>query len=488
MISDDHGFILTIDQGTTGSRAVLVDRRGKIVAQAYEEFTQILPQPGWVEHDAEEIWRGVQRVIQKVGDGRWEKIRAIGITNQRETTVLWSAKTHRPIYNAIVWQDRRTEKRCRELGGQAESIAEKTGLVIDAYFSATKVEWLLKHCAAEDRTELCFGTIDSWLIYKLTGGRAHVTDFTNASRTMLFDIHRRKWDEDLLELFGVPREILPTVVSSAEVVGETDPAVTGGVAIPIAGIAGDQQAALFGQRAWHPGQAKNTYGTGAFLLLNLGQTHVQSQHRLLTTLACDSAGRPVYALEGSVFIAGAAIQWLRDQLQILPSARESEALAGSIADNGGVYFVPALVGLGAPHWNSQVRGAIFGLTRSSGRPHIVRAALEAMAYQSAEVLEAMRMDSGIALTELRTDGGASANNWLMQFQADVLNVPVIRSENVEMTATGAAYLAGIGAGIWTSEDLANLEKSGQRFAPRQCEVAAKGYAEWKRYVNLLLGK
>ncbi|HEY1683926.1 MAG TPA: glycerol kinase GlpK [Tepidisphaeraceae bacterium] len=484
-MAEHDEFILTIDQGTTGSRALLVDRSGRIAHQAYEEFTQILPQPGWVEHDAEEIWASVQRVVSKVGEGKWKQIRAIGITNQRETSVLWSEKTQRPIHNAIVWQDRRTEERCRELRSEAEWIAEKTGLVIDAYFSATKAEWLLKHSNAK-QADLRFGTIDSWLIYKLTGGRVHVTDFTNASRTMLFDIHQRKWDEQLLKLFGVPAGILPKVVSSAEIVGETDPACTGGISIPIAGIAGDQQAALFGQRAWSPGQAKNTYGTGAFLLMNLGKNNVRSRYRLLTTLACDAAGQPVYALEGSVFIAGAAIQWLRDQLQILPSARESEALAASIADNGGVYFVPALVGLGAPHWNSQVRGAIFGLTRGSGRPHLVRAALEAMAYQSAELLEAMRMDSGIPLTELRTDGGASSNNWLMQFQADVLNVPVIRNENVEMTATGAAYLAGIGAGVWTSTELAKLESDSKCFEPRRSEIVARGFAEWKRHLSSLL--
>jgi glycerol kinase len=478
-------FILAIDQGTTGSRAVLVDHAGRIVAQAYEEFTQILPRPGWVEHDAEEIWAGVHRVMRKVGDGKWPSIRAIGITNQRETTLLWSAKTHKPIHNAIVWQDRRTEARCRQLQNETQVIAQRTGLVIDAYFSATKLQWLLENVAKEKR-DLRFGTIDSWLVYKLTGGRTHVTDYTNASRTMLFDIHRRLWDTELLSLFGVPDNILPTVKSSAEVVGETDPNLTGGRAIPIAGIAGDQQAALFGQRAWSPGQAKNTYGTGAFLLMNLGARNVQSRHRLLTTLACDSTGQPVYALEGSVFIAGAAIQWLRDQLQILPDSRESETLARTLADNGGVYFIPALVGLGAPHWNSQVRGAIFGLTRGSSRAHFARAALEAMAYQSAEVLEAMQLDANVALTELRTDGGASRNDWLMQYQADVLNVPVIRSENVEMTATGAAYLAGLAVGFWTTAELSNLHAGEMSFEPRSFDTASAAYRQWQQYLARLL--
>jgi glycerol kinase len=478
-------FILAIDQGTTGSRAVLVDHAGRIVEQAYEEFTQILPQPGWVEHDAEEIWAGVQRVMRKVADGKWSHIRAIGITNQRETTLLWSAKTHKPIHNAIVWQDRRTEERCRELQSESSWIAQRTGLVIDAYFSATKLQWLLENAATHER-ELRFGTIDSWLIYKLTGGREHVTDYTNASRTMLFDIHRRQWDAELLSLFKVPENILPTVKSSAEMVGETEASLTGGRAIPIAGLAGDQQAALFGQRAWNPGQAKNTYGTGAFLLMNLGNHNVQSRHRLLTTLACDAAGQPVYALEGSVFIAGAAIQWLRDQLQILHHSKESETLARSIDDNGGVYFVPALVGLGAPHWNSQVRGAIFGLTRGSGRAHFARAALEAMAYQSAQVLEAMQLDANTPLTELRTDGGASKNDWLMQYQADVLNVPVIRSDNVEMTATGAAYLAGLAIEFWTSAELSNLHVGERRFQPQAIVPASVAYRQWQQYLAQML--
>jgi glycerol kinase len=479
------GFILAIDQGTTGSRAVLVDHAGRIVEQAYEEFTQILPQPGWVEHDAEEIWAGVQRVMRKVAEGKWPHIRAIGITNQRETTLLWSGKTHKPIHNAIVWQDRRTEERCRELQSESSWIAQRTGLVIDAYFSATKLQWLLENAVRNER-EIRFGTIDSWLVYKLTGGRKHVTDYTNASRTMLFDIHCRQWDQQLLSLFNVPENILPTVKGSAEIVGETEPSLTGGRAIPIAGIAGDQQAALFGQRAWNPGQAKNTYGTGAFLLMNLGSNNVQSRHRLLTTLACDGAGQPVYALEGSVFIAGAAIQWLRDQLQILPHSKESETLARSISDNGGVYFIPALVGLGAPHWNSQARGAIFGLTRGSGRAHFARAALEAIAYQSAEVLEAMQLDANTPLTELRTDGGASKNDWLMQYQADVLNVPVIRNDNVEMTATGAAYLAGLAIGFWSAKELSALPVLERTFLPGKTTFADAAYRQWQQYQRRLI--
>lgn len=478
-------MILAIDQGTTGSRACLFDREGRVVGQAYTEFKQILPQPGWVEHDASEIWTSVRQVIERAVEGRWAQVAAIGIANQRETTVLWSGKTGDPVAHAIVWQDRRTEQRCRELQPEAQWIAQRTGLIIDAYFSATKLEWLIKNVAL-DRGDLLAGTIDSWLIHKLSGGRIHATDYTNASRTMLFDIHGRRWDEELLRLFHVPREILPEVRSSAGSFGETDPHLTGGRAIPIMGVAGDQQAALFGQRAWSPGQAKNTYGTGAFLLMNLGRRNIQSRNRLLTTLACDARGAPVYALEGSVFIAGAAIQWLRDQMQILDNSRESESMARSVTDNGGVYFVPAFVGLGAPHWNPQVRGAIFGLSRGSARAHLVRAALEAMAYQCAEVLESMQLDANLKLTELRTDGGASQNSWLMQYQADVLNVPVVRSNNLEMTAVGAAYLAGLGSGFWSEKDLCNLPQFETRFEPIEVNRAAHDYQQWRKFLARLL--
>jgi glycerol kinase len=482
------GFILTIDQGTTGSRAALIDHAGNVAGEAYQEFRQILPQPGWVEHDADEIWQSVNAVVDKAVNGRWGQVRGIGITNQRETVVVWDRATGKPVHHAIVWQDRRTADRCRQLEPRAEMIRAKTGLVVDAYFSATKLEWLLKnvpglHARAGD---LAAGTIDTWLVWKLTGGRAHVTDYTNASRTMLYDIHARRWDEDLLKLFGVPRAVLPDVKGSSEVVGHTGPTVTGGRSIPIAGIAGDQQAALFGQQAWSPGEAKNTYGTGAFLLMNVGDRHVESRHNLLTTLACDERGRPVYALEGSIFIAGAAVQWLRDQLGIIATSAECDGMARSTNDNGGVYFIPAFVGLGAPHWNSDVRGAIFGLTRGSNKCHLVRAALEAMAYQSKEVLEAMQLDANVPLTELRTDGGASRNDWLMQFQADVLNVPVVRSANVEMTAVGAAYLAGLAVGFWDTDALRGMAASGKRFAPADVAGATRGYQAWAEYLRRLL--
>ena len=494
-MADAGGYILAIDQGTTGSRAMLVDRAGAIVSDAYQELPQILPRPGWVEHDPVAIWDSVVAVMNRAVGERWPLIRGIGITNQRETTVLWSrrAGTGRPVHNAIVWQDRRTAERCAELGGHADMVRERTGLVIDAYFSGTKLEWLLRHvdCAAEQaaRGQLCFGTIDSWLIWNLTGGRAHVTDFTNASRTMLFDIHHRRWDKSLLSLLSIPAAVLPEVRGASEIVAQTDACITGGCAIPIAGIAGDQQAALFGQQAWRPGQAKNTYGTGAFLLMNIGDRPVVSRHRLLTTLACDAQGQPVYALEGSIFVAGAAVQWLRDQWGIIASSAECEALARSLEDNGGVYFIPAFVGLGAPHWRSDVRGAIFGLTRGSGRPHLVRAALEAMAYQSREVLEAMQADAGVALAELRADGGASRNDWLMQFQADVLGVPVVRAANVEMTAMGAAYLAGLATGFWRNAgELEQLAGDDRRFMPNEPSCAARSYEQWQRYLGQLLAE
>jgi len=488
----DGEYILAIDQGTTGSRAVLFDAAGRGVAEAYAELPQHLPAPGRVEHDPGEIWASVVDVVARAAGGRWDRIRAIGITNQRETALLWSRETGRPVHKAIVWQDRRTADRCAELAPHASLVQDRTGLVIDAYFSGTKLEWMLRNVpgALDDARagRLAFGTVDSWLVWNLTAGRAHVTDFTNASRTMLFDIHRRRWDDELCDLLGVPRAVLPAVVGSSEVVGHTDPALTGGRAIPIAGIAGDQQAALFGQRAWNAGEAKNTYGTGAFLLMNVGTRAAASTHRLLLTLACDAKGEPAYALEGSIFIAGASIQWLRDQLGILATAAESEALARSIPDNAGVYFVPAFVGLGAPHWRSDVRAALLGLTRGAGRPHIARAALEAMAYQSREVIEAMQRDAGVTLTQLATDGGASRNDWLMQFQADVLGVPVVRAANVEMTATGAAYLAGLATGFWAdAAELARLVEAGRRFEPRGRAEADRTYGEWRAHQARLLG-
>jgi glycerol kinase len=395
------------------------------------------------------------------------------------------------VHHAIVWQDRRTAEQCAMLADQAEAIAATTGLVIDPYFSATKLQWLLDNVpGARDEAHaghLCAGTIDTWLIWQLTGGRMHTTDFTNASRTMLFDIHRRQWDEGLLDLFGVPRDMLPEVRGACEVIGQTDPTLTGGRSIPITGVAGDQQAALFGQQAWRPGQAKNTYGTGAFLLMNAGTERVSSRHRLLVTLACDETGAPAYALEGSIFVAGASVQWLRDGLGIIASSDECEGLARSVSDNGGVYFVPAFVGLGAPHWRSEVRGAIFGLTRGAGRAHLVRSALEAMAYQSRQVLEAMQLDSGLILRELSADGGASRNDWLMQFQANVLNVPVCRANNVEMTALGAAYLAGLASGFWADAgELRRLTLPGRRFQPRLPEQANGTFEQWRGYLERLL--
>lgn len=445
--------VLAIDQGTTGTTCLVIDGTGRVLSRAYSEFRQYYPVSGWVEHDAEEIWEVTLRLAREAIAAAGEVPRAIGITNQRETTVLWDRATGRPVHHAIVWQDRRTAARCRELkeAGREEWIRERTGLVLDPYFSATKLEWLLENVpGARERAEageLAFGTIDSWLIWKLTGGRVHVTEPTNASRTLLFDIERLEWDDELLSLFGVPRAILPEVRPSSGSFGETDPALFG-EPIPVAGAAGDQQAALFGQGCCTPGLAKNTYGTGAFLLLNTGRERIVSKSGLLTTVACDGSGRPCYALEGAIFVAGAAVQWLRDELGILESAPESEALARELEGNDGVYFVPAFTGLGAPHWEPEARGAIFGLTRGSGRAHLARAALEAMAYATREVLEAMSADSGIEATELAVDGGAANNDWLMQFQADVLGVPVRRPAIVDSTALGAAGLAALAAGVW----------------------------------------
>jgi glycerol kinase len=447
-------LILALDQGTTGSTALVVDDAGTVRGRGYRELPQHFPRPGWVEHDPEDIWRLTHEAAREaLGNARVSRkdITAIGITNQRETAVVWDKATGRPLHRAIVWQDRRTAERCRGL--DAKLIAARTGLVPDPYFSATKLEWLLTEGGVDPKRAL-FGTVDSWLVYRLTKGRAHVTDPTNASRTMLYDIGRRDWDAGLLKLFGVPREMLPEVKPSSGVFGVAD-AEWFGVEIPVAGIAGDQQAALFGQACFTPGTAKNTYGTGAFLLLNTGQQRIASQRGLLTTIACDATGAPAYALEGSVFIAGAAIQWLRDGLGIIAHASETEALARSVPDSAGVVFVPALTGLGAPHWESEARGAIFGLTRGATKAHLVRAALESMAFATADVLDAMTHDAGLTLADLRVDGGATANNWLMQFQADVLGVPVRRPDLLESTAFGAAGLAGLATGVWrTAQDFA----------------------------------
>jgi len=436
--------ILALDQGTTSSRAIVFDAAGSVVASAQRELTQIYPQPGWVEHDPREIASSQLQVAKEVSRNR--DIAAIGITNQRETTILWHRTTGEPIANAIVWQDRRTAAMCDELREYEPLFRERTGLVLDPYFSGTKIRWLLDHVGGKN---LAFGTVDTWLIWQLTGGRVHVTDATNASRTLLFNIHTGEWDDELLRILKIPREILPTVVSSSEVVGETDDGV------PIAGIAGDQQAALFGQRCITAGMAKNTYGTGCFIVMNTGDHAVKSQHGLLTTLAASETLLPPgeggakrrmrgpYAIEGSVFIAGAAIQWLRDCLGIIRTASDVEPLAASVPDNGGVTFIPAFTGLGAPHWDPRARGSILGLTRGTTGAHIARAALEAIALQNADVLDAMRADSGLELTELRVDGAASRNHLLMQIQADVSGVRVVRSAVSETTALGAAYLAGL---------------------------------------------
>jgi len=451
-------YILSFDQGTTSSRAIVFDRNGAIISVAQKEFSQIFPQPGWVEHDANEIWStqlGVAaEAITKAGL-TVKQIAAIGITNQRETTVVWDKKTGQPIHNAIVWQDRRTADFCDALRkeGKDRFIQQKTGLVIDAYFSATKVKWILDNVdgarAKANNGELCFGTIDTWLLWKLTNGKVHATDVSNASRTMLFNIHSLNWDEALLKIFDVPAAILPEVRSSSEVYGETQNILTAHN-IPIAGIAGDQQAALFGQMCTQPGMVKNTYGTGCFMLMNTGEKAVPSTNNLLTTVAWKVNGVTQYALEGSVFIAGAVVQWLRDGLKIIRSSSEIEALANEVESSDGVYVVPAFAGLGAPYWNQHARGTMVGITRGTTAANIARAALESIAYQTMDVLKAMEADSGISIKELRVDGGATANNLLMQFQSDILNCKVVRPVVTETTALGAAYLAGLAVGYWKS--------------------------------------
>jgi glycerol kinase len=467
--------VVAVDQGTTGTTVLVFDRRGRVVGRAYSEFTQHYPRPGWVEHDPEEIWRVTLRVLRQAcrrSGVRARDLAAIGITNQRETTLLWDRATGRPVHRAIVWQDRRTAAECEALRarGLEPLVREKTGLVLDPYFSGTKLGWLLAHVprAAERarRGDLCFGTVDSWLVWKLTGGRVHVTDPTNASRTLLYDIRRRAWDDELCRLLDVPLAVLPPVRPSSGEVAATDPAVLG-ASVPIAGIAGDQQAALFGQGCVEPGMAKNTYGTGCFLLLHTGERAVVSEHGLLTTVACDAAGAPAYALEGSVFVAGAAIQWLRDGLGLVKRAADSEHLARSVESSLGVYVVPAFVGLGAPYWDPDARGALLGLTRGVSRAHVVRAALEALAYQTRDVADAMVAEAGARLSALRADGGAAANDFLMQFQADLLGVPVERPRVIETTAMGAAFLAGLAVGFWRSQaDLGHARRLDRRFRPR----------------------
>jgi glycerol kinase len=486
--------ILALDQGTTSSRALLFDRNGAILATAQREFTQHFPHPGWVEHDALEIWHSQRDVaadaIARSGLGR-DDIGAIGITNQRETTVLWDRTSGIPVAPAIVWQDRRTAEYCDALksDGLETAVREKTGLVIDAYFSGTKLNWLLQHTpGARERAmrgELAFGTIDSWLVWQLTAGKVHATDVSNASRTMLFNIHTLNWDDELLRAMDIPRSVLPKIVSSSEIIGDTacDQLPRG---IAIGGLAGDQQAALFGQSCHQRGMAKNTYGTGCFMLMNTGDAPVVSRHRLISTVAWRLSGQPAqYALEGSVFVGGAAVQWLRDGLGIIEKSADIEALAASVPDSAGVVLVPAFVGLGAPHWDSSARGALFGLTRGSTRAHVARAALESIAFQSAELAAAMREDAGVALAELRVDGGAAVNNFLMQFQADLIGVNVVRPKITETTALGAAYLAGLAVGFWkTPAEIASLWTRERTFVPGlSIDAASARMAVWRQAVE-----
>jgi glycerol kinase len=490
MITGDDPMILSLDQGTTSCRAIIFDESGAVRAIAQKEFRQIFPKPGWVEHDAQEIWAtqsGVAAEAMAHAGLKARDLTAVGITNQRETTVLWDRATGEPLANAIVWQDRRTAAHCDQLkaGGHAAFITERTGLVVDAYFSATKLRWLLDHVpGARARAEdggLAFGTMDSWLAWKLTGGARHVTDATNASRTMLFNIRTGEWDADLLELFEIPRAVLPEVCASSGIIGECA-CVAPGVAL--AGMAGDQHAALFGQACMQPGMVKNTYGTGCFLLMNTGAAPVPSRNGLLTTLAWRRGKNTSYALEGSVFIGGAVVQWLRDGLGVIRSSAEIEALAASVPDAGGVTFVPAFAGLGAPHWDPRARGTIGGLTRGSTAGHIARAALESIAFQTADVLDAMRADSEIAVQELRADGGAARNDLLLQFQADLIGVPVIRSAISETTALGAAFLAGLATGVWQTEsDLARQWRAERVFEPRiSPALRAERVREWQAAV------
>ncbi|RYZ27315.1 MAG: glycerol kinase [Chitinophagaceae bacterium] len=486
-------YILAFDQGTTSSRAIIFNKKGDIVSVAQKEFTQIFPQPGWVEHDANEIWStqiGVATEAVLKAGLTIHDIASIGITNQRETAIVWDRNTSQPIYNAIVWQDRRTSAYCDELkkDGSSVLIKERTGLVTDAYFSATKVKWILENVpgakAKAANGELCFGTVDSWLLWKLTNGKVHVTDVTNASRTMFFNIHTMEWDDDLLKLFGIPKSMLPEVRSSSEIYGHTQHLLTA-ADIPVSGIAGDQQAALFGQMCIQPGMVKNTYGTGCFMLMNTGTKPVTSNNNLLTTVAWKIGNEVHYALEGSVFIAGAVVQWLRDGLKLIQNSGDVEALCLKSNDNGGVYMVPAFTGLGAPYWNQHARGIVVGLTRGSNDAQLARAAIESIAYQTMDVLKAMEADAGLAIKEVRVDGGATVNNYLMQFQADILNTKVIRPRITETTALGAAYLSGLAVGFWN--DIKEVEAYWQKeraFEPMMdADVRTNYQKNWKRAIK-----
>ncbi len=485
-------FILALDQGTTSSRAIVFNESGTPVSVAQKEFKQYYPQPGWVEHDAQEIWSSQASVLAEsmVKAGiKAENIAAIGITNQRETTLVWDKANGKPVCNAIVWQDRRTADTCDKLKEQGHDklIQEKTGLVIDAYFSATKIKWILDHVeGAREKAqqgELAFGTVDSWLIWNLTGGEVHVTDVTNASRTMLYNIHTLDWDNELLQLFDIPVAMLPQVKSSSEVYGKTSPKLYA-AAIPIAGIAGDQQAALFGQMCTEKGMVKNTYGTGCFMLMNIGEQPILSKHKLVTTIAWKIGNQVQYALEGSIFIGGAVVQWLRDGLKIISKSSDVEALAAEVPDNGGVYLVPAFAGLGAPHWNAYARGMMVGMTRGTTQGHIARAALESIAFQTMEILEAMKADSGIDIKQLRVDGGATANDLLLQIQADILATEVVRPQITETTAMGAAYLAGLAVGYWKDmEEIREQWKIDRYFKPDKTNDTKTIIKGWHKAVR-----
>ena len=487
-------YILSIDQGTTGSRAFIFDARGRVVSHAYQEFKQYYPKPGWVEHDANEIWESVERVIRRaLSYARIDPqaIAAIGITNQRETSLLWDRKTGKPFYHAIVWQCRRTAEICARLKKHERLFRKTTGLVIDAYFSGTKIQWLLDHVpglrSKAAGGQVAFGTIDSWLIYKLTKGAAHVTDMTNASRTLIFDIQTKTWSKPLLKLLRIPENILPRVMPSSSVFGFTAKVAGLPAGIPISAVMGDQQASLYGQGCFLPGTVKNTYGTGCFMLLNTGNKCVYSKKGLLTTLGCDAFGAPVYVLEGAVFIAGAIIQWLRDELKIIKDSSSTEKMIHGLDDTQGVYLVPALVGLGAPYWDADARGIITGLSRGTNSRHIVRAALESMAYQTKEVFDLMRRESGLNIKSLSVDGGASRNNFLMQFQADMLHLPIVRPAMVDSTVAGAAYLAGVSVGLWTPQEMLKLKTIERTFKPGMSHKEAKyKYEGWAHAVRQVL--
>ena len=490
----DRKYIMALDQGTTSSRAILFDKEGNVVATSQKEFTQFYPKVGWVEHNPMEIWgsqSGVMREVLETNSIRPEEVCAIGITNQRETTIVWEKSTGKPVYNAIVWQCRRTSEICDELKekGYEKLIKDKTGLILDAYFSATKIKWILDNIEGArekaENGELLFGTVDTWLIWNLTRGKVHVTDYTNAARTMLYNIKELKWDDEILEILDIPKSMLPDVKPSSYIYGHTDEGMLSGAQIPIAGCAGDQQAALFGQTCFEEGSAKNTYGTGCFMLMNTGENIVESKHGLLTTIAWGVDGKVEYALEGSIFIGGASIQWLRDELRVLYDAKQSEFYANSVKDTNGVYVVPAFTGLGAPYWDMYARGAIMGLTRGANRAHLVRATLESIAYQVKDVLNAMQEDSGLKLKDLRVDGGASSNNFLMQFQSDILDVNIDRPKVVETTALGAAYLAGLAVEFYNNKD--EIKKSwiiDREFIPNMSDDKRNLlYKGWKKAVS-----